>query len=245
MNWIEIIKNLNEDFAVATVIWAKSGSEITVGDKLCLTSSGKIYGDFKSATEETIENLKKSIEIGKPFLMDYTSCDAKDDATCGTKFRAFIEFYGDFPRVHIFGAGDIGIFTHKVLLSLGFNSLIYDSEEPKEKQEKFNLIDYKDIKINIREKDYIVIVTRGHKNDFDVLKLVFDLPYVPKYVGLLGSKAKNEILKDELFEKGYTIKYWERIRTPIGLEIINAKTPKEIALAIAAEIVSIKNGGAL
>jgi xanthine/CO dehydrogenase XdhC/CoxF family maturation factor len=242
MNNLDILKQINEDFAVATVVWAKPGSEVMPGDKLFLTSSGRIFGNFKSANDFVLTQLKKILNSTSPIFMDYVSCDAEGEATCGTKFQMFLEYYGNFPKVHIFGAGDIGIFTHHLLKSLDFNSFIYDDDNL---EENIVLIKYNELKVPISEKDYVVIVTRGHRNDYDVLKYIFDLPYQPKYLGLLGSKRKNDILKDKLFDEGYTIKYWDNVKTPIGLDSVKAQTPKEIAVAIVAEILSFKNGGDL
>ena len=164
MNVLEIFKNLNEDFAVATIVWAKSGSEVKVGDKLILTSNGKIYGDFKSSTSFVLEKLKKALETSESFLISYSSCNSEKEATCGTKFQAFIEFFGGFPKVHIFGAGDIGLFTYQILKSLNFDALIYDDEKPSEEVD-VKFLDYKNIDIKVSPKDYLIIVTRGHRND--------------------------------------------------------------------------------
>jgi xanthine dehydrogenase accessory factor len=61
-----------------------------------------------------------------------------------------------------------------------------------------------------------------------------------RYNGLIGSNKKNSERKERMFRAGYTEEAWERVKTPIGIEI-GAQTPGEIAIAIAAEIVKVKN----
>ena len=61
-----------------------------------------------------------------------------------------------------------------------------------------------------------------------------------RYFGVLGSKAKMAALMKELREEGYPAEKLARIRTPIGLPI-NSRTPEEIAVSIAAEVISVKN----
>ena len=63
-----------------------------------------------------------------------------------------------------------------------------------------------------------------------------------KYLGMLGSAEKVRTLFDDLRAEGFTEEELARVHAPIGLPI-HSKTPEEIAVSIAAEIVRVKNRG--
>jgi xanthine dehydrogenase accessory factor len=85
---------------------------------------------------------------------------------------------------------------------------------------------------------YLVVMTLGYRSDETVIRALIDKKF--KYFGVLGSKAKMSTLMKELRTEGFEEVKLKRIRTPIGLPI-NSRTPEEIAISIAAEIISVKN----
>lgn len=85
---------------------------------------------------------------------------------------------------------------------------------------------------------YTVVMTLGYKFDEIVIRKLFDKSF--KYFGVLGSKAKMKTLLKNLEEEGFDKEKLSRIHTPIGLQI-NSRTPEEIAVSIAAEIIAVKN----
>jgi xanthine dehydrogenase accessory factor len=85
---------------------------------------------------------------------------------------------------------------------------------------------------------YVVVMTLGYKSDAAVIRQLFDKDF--KYFGVLGSRAKMAILLRNLREEGFSAEKLDRIRTPVGLKI-NSRTPVEIAVSIAAEIIAVKN----
>ncbi len=82
-------------------------------------------------------------------------------------------------------------------------------------------------------------MTLGYKFDEIVIRALFDKNF--KYFGVLGSKAKMAKLLRDLRKDGFDEEKITCIRTPIGIEI-NSRTPEEIAVSIAAEIIAVKNG---
>ena len=82
---------------------------------------------------------------------------------------------------------------------------------------------------------YIVIVTPGHKNDAEVLKTFIHSD--AGYIGMIGSRKKTGLMRQKFLDSGWaTPEEWDRIHSPIGLEI-NSKTVQEIAVSIAAQLV--------
>ncbi len=85
---------------------------------------------------------------------------------------------------------------------------------------------------------YVVVMTLGYRFDEIVIRNLFDKNF--KYFGVLGSKAKMKTLLTTLEKEGFDKEKLNKIRTPIGLKI-NSRTPQEIAVSIAAEIIAVKN----
>jgi xanthine dehydrogenase accessory factor len=85
------------------------------------------------------------------------------------------------------------------------------------------------------ESSYIVIVTRGHRDDMRVLRWAVQTP--ARYVGMIGSRRKTITIFRELVEEGVSAELFKRLHAPVGLDI-GAVTPEEIAVAIAAELIA-------
>ena len=88
------------------------------------------------------------------------------------------------------------------------------------------------------DNNYIVVMTLGYKTDETVITKLLEKEF--KYFGVLGSKAKMATLMKSLREQGHSKEKLKNIHTPIGLPI-NSRTPEEIAVSIAAEIIAVKN----
>ena len=87
---------------------------------------------------------------------------------------------------------------------------------------------------------YVVVMTIGFKNDKVVIRELLNEDF--RYFGVLGSNAKMTVLLKELKDEGLNEDRLNAIHTPIGLDI-NSRTPQEIAVSIAAEIIKVKNRG--
>ncbi len=87
------------------------------------------------------------------------------------------------------------------------------------------------------ETSYIVIVTRGHRDDMRVLRWAVQTQ--ARYVGMIGSKRKTITIFRELLKEGLAESLFERVHAPVGLDI-GAITPEEIAVAITAELIAVR-----
>src|SRR5439155_26999620 len=89
------------------------------------------------------------------------------------------------------------------------------------------------------ETSYIVIVTRGHRDDMRVLR--WAVQSRARYVGMIGSKRKTMTIFRELVKEGIPEQSFERVHAPVGLDI-GAITPDEIAGSITAELIAARRG---
>jgi len=87
------------------------------------------------------------------------------------------------------------------------------------------------------ELSYIVIVTRGHRDDMRVLRWAVQTQ--ARYIGMIGSKRKVIAIHKELQREGLPAQMFERVHAPVGLDI-GAITPEEIAVAITAELIAVR-----
>ena len=88
--------------------------------------------------------------------------------------------------------------------------------------------------LKISPASYILILTRGHLFDKNVLEQ--SLNTNAGYIGMIGSKRKRNLIYESLLEKGFPKKAMEKVYSPVGIAI-NAQTPEEIAVSIVAELI--------
>lgn len=160
--------------------------------------------------------------------------------------RIFVEDYRKNPRLAIFGGGHVSQPTAHLGKMLGFHVTIMDDREDFVTKERFpeadELVygDFKDLDQYIvpYENAYYVILTRGHLGDADCLRRLLKRPY--EYLGMIGSKNKVRITRENLLKEGYSLEELDQVHAPIGIPL-GGQLPEEIAVSIMAEIVKVKN----
>lgn len=148
-------------------------------------------------------------------------------------------------KVIIFGGGHIARELVPVLSRLEFRCVVFDDRPDFASRERFPdaedviLGDLEDIAagVTITDRDYVVVMTRGHTYDFIVQSQILRLDTA--YAGVIGSRAKAAAVAAKLRETGISEEKLKRVHSPIGLSI-KAETPAEIAVSIAAELVEVR-----
>jgi len=154
-------------------------------------------------------------------------------------------------HAYVFGGGHVAQELVPVIAHLGFSPIVFEDRESFATKELFpsaeGLVvgDYDDISksVTITPDDYVVIMTRGHQADFEVLRQA--LLTGATYVGVIGSRSKIAATNKKLLEAGIPESALRRIHAPIGLAI-QAETPAEIAISVAGELIlhrARRNGG--
>ena len=92
-------------------------------------------------------------------------------------------------------------------------------------------------RLHVPESAYIVIVTRGHRDDMRILRWAVNVN--TRYLGMIGSRRKTIAIYKELEQEGIAAEKFANIHAPVGLEI-GAVTPEEIAVAIVAEMIAVR-----
>ncbi len=195
-----------------------------------------------------IAAAKEAIADGQPRYLDMTLSNEQrgDPLICGGEMEIFVEPLLTSPIMIIVGAGHIGAAVAQLAKSLGFHIVALDDRPEFVTPENFPHADQRiagDIvqeigKLEITPRTYIVLVTRAHTLDAQLLGAIVDKPAA--YIGMLGSKRRVITVMDTLKQQGVSEAALARVHAPIGLEI-HAETPQEIAVSIMAEIIQAKN----
>lgn len=166
--------------------------------------------------------------------------------------RAFLsQRGGKETTAYIFGGGHVGLALERALRQVDFRTVVLDDREEFANRKRFPeadevrvLADYKNAFDGIAtdENSYIIIVTRGHAGDYDVLRQAVDVPKA--YLGMIGSRKKVALAMENLRGEGVSEEAIAAVHAPIGLTI-GAETPEEIAVSVAAEVIAVRAGVAL
>lgn len=176
----------------------------------------------------------------------------KEGSFRSLKFAAFdnkrfiLEPASISDTVYIFGAGHVSKKLAEVTKMTDFKTVVLDDRKEFANKQRFPDADrivvlasidepFKDI--NIDKNSYIVIVTRAHASDLKVLRQA--LKSKAGYIGMMGSKRKKLQLLSKLEQEGFSSEDFNRVHCPIGIEI-DAETPEEIAISIAAELIKVR-----
>jgi xanthine dehydrogenase accessory factor len=166
---------------------------------------------------------------------------------CRRTERLYVEPHLPPPRLLIAGAGHVGRAAAHLGRLLDFEVVVIDDRPEFANPERFpeaGRIIVADVARALRalpvgQDTYIVIVTRGHRHDEDALRAC--VRRKAAYIGMIGSARKVGLLRDRFVNNRWcSPAEWARVRTPIGLPI-GSKTVEEIAVSIAAELVSVRS----
>lgn len=167
----------------------------------------------------------------------------KEDGT-----DVIIEPIAGFPSLIIFGAGHVSKFISQYAKLAGFKVTVVDDRAQYANKVRFPEADVVLCdafarafeRLTITSATYVVIVTRGHRYDEEVLERA--VHYDAKYIGMIGSRRKVLTIYEHLIEHGIPEERLKHVFAPMGLEI-GAATPEEIGISIVSELIKIRRLG--
>src|SRR3954466_10302323 len=253
MDIYEEIVKLRQDGrrgAIATIVNVRGSIPSFKTAKMLVRDDGSIFGTIGGGCVEADvwQAARDVMQTEKPRTLTFNlNQNPKDDTglVCGGTLEVYVEPILPIPQLFIFGAGHVAHSVYKVARLAGFDVTVIDDRDAYANRERFP--DAREIvaedfdvaltKVDPTESSYIVIVTRGHRDDMRVLRWAVQTP--ARYVGMIGSKRKVISIYKELENEGLPAHLFEKVMAPIGLEI-GAVTPEEIAVAIVAELIAAK-----
>ena len=163
--------------------------------------------------------------------------------------QIFVSSFAPRPRMYIFGAVDHAAAVAELGRFLGYHVTVCDARAKFTTPERFPdvdelVVDWPDRFLSqavVDERTAIIVLTHDHKFDVPLLRIALETK--AGYIGAMGSRRTTDERERRLRDEGVTDEQLARVHAPIGLRL-GARTPEEVAVAIAAELVSVVRGGA-
>jgi xanthine dehydrogenase accessory factor len=234
--------------ALATIVNVRGSIPSFKTAKMLVRDDGSIVGTIGGGCVEADvwQAAREVMESERPRTLTFDlNQDPKYDTglVCGGTLEIFVEPILPPADLYIFGGGHVSASLYQIARLAGFDITVIDDREAYANCERFpeahqvicEDFDKAAAQLTPSESSYIVIVTRGHRDDMRMLRWAVQTP--ARYIGMIGSKRKTIAIFKELQLDGLPAHLFDRVHAPIGLDI-GAITPEEIAVSITAELIA-------
>lgn len=239
--------------ALATVIRRSGSAPQVAGARMLLYTDGRTLGTVGGGAIElqVLEACRQVLRTGKPrtveahLVRDLGMC-------CGGAMEVFVEYLQAEARLIIVGAGHVAQALAPLARNLGLRVIVADDREELLEDPAFAEVErlaydadeIDDAIPDLNPRDFIVIVTRDHARDERALAKLLERPHA--YLGMIGSRRKVHTVLARVLrrydERGKPRPDLSRTHAPVGLAL-GGRTPPEIAVSIAAELIALRHGG--
>ncbi len=235
-----------KDFVICTVIVSRGHSPQKAGSKMIVMIDGEFFGTVGGGMVES-RTIERAIEMLKnresPQILDFDL--SGEDGVCGGSMSIFLEGVYPGKRLIIFGAGHVSEAVCDLFKRLDYRIVVFDPRRERLDLNTFRecekiCAEYSELESYIKtdKETNLLIMTPSHQYDFEVAGKLLKMDF--RFLGLLGSKRKKIELAQYLKNMGFSDEEISRVHVPVGLEI-NSKTPYEIAISIAAELIKVNS----
>ena len=241
--------------ALATIVHTNGSIPSYESSRMLVREDGSVAGTIGGGCveAEVWAAAKEVMQQEQPRKMTFNlNHDADYDVglICGGTLEIFVEPLLPQPMLYIFGGGHVSLAVARVASSAGFGIGVIDDRTAFANPERFPMATevhttYEEAfeKLKPNASSYLLIVTRGHKDDMRVLAWAVRTP--ARYIGMIGSKRKVISVYKALERDGYSPEEFGHVNAPVGLDI-GALSPEEIAVSITAELIAVRrNAGNL
>jgi xanthine dehydrogenase accessory factor len=235
--------------ALATIVHTNGSIPSYESSRMLVREDGSIAGTIGGGCveAEVWAAAKDVMHSEQPRKMTFNlNHEAAYDAglICGGTLEVFVEPILPQPALYIFGGGHVSLGVARAASAAGFAVGVADDRQAFANAERFPMAGqlyatYEEAFTQIRPNasSYLLIVTRGHKDDMRVL--AWAVRTQARYIGMIGSKRKVLSVYKALEQEGYAAEEFERVHAPVGLDI-GALSPEEIAVSITAELIAVR-----
>src|SRR6266705_536670 len=235
--------------ALATIVHTNGSIPSYESSRMLVREDGSIEGTIGGGCveAEVWAAAKEVMQKEAPRKMVFhlnNEANYDNGLICGGTLEVFVEPILPQPVAYLFGGGHVSMAVARAAHAAGFAIAVVDDREAFANKERFPMAQelftsYQQAfeKIRPNAASYLVIVTRGHKEDMRVL--AWAVRTEARYVGMIGSKRKVLSVYKALENEGYKPEEFERVYAPMGLEI-GALSTEEIAISIVAELVAVR-----
>ena len=248
---IVALQERGESCALCTIVKTSGSTPGKEMMKMLVRADGSFAGTVGGGCleAEVLEAALESMADERPRTLAFSlnERDYPDSGLlCGGKVEVFVEPIVE-PAVYVFGGGHISVAIARVASLAGFRVTVGDDREgfasPEKHPDADSLVcaEFSDQvrKLAPAEGVFVVVVTRGHQGDADILHALWESDCQPRYLGMIGSRAKKAQVFADLEKRGVPAAFLEGVRTPMGLPI-GARTHEEIAVSVVAELIAVR-----
>lgn len=238
---------------MATIVHTNGSIPSFESSRMLVREDGSIIGTIGGGcVEAEVWSAAKDVlkaEAPRKMVFNLNNEASYDNGLiCGGTLEVFVEPILPQPMLYIFGGGHVSMALANAANNVGFAIGVIDDREQFANAQRFPMArevftSYEDAfaKIQPNPSTYLLIVTRGHRDDMRVLAWAVKTP--ARYIGMIGSKRKVLSVYQALEREGFAPELFNRVHAPVGLEI-GALTPEEIAISISAELIAVRRGAA-
>ena len=250
MNWIDVIARLsgeNAGFVLVSVIAIKGSAPRDCQSKMVVTDA-QIHDSIGGGNLEfeAMDIARALLDKGKPATQSHDFSLGKDlTQCCGGKVTLLFECFPACQfNVVLFGAGHVGKALVTILSELPcrvrwvdereniFPQSVASNIETVSMQNPFAAVE------SCAEGACYLIMTHSHEIDMELCEAVL-ARVDARYCGLIGSQSKGAKFRSRLKKKGFTEHELAGLTCPIGLESIPGKTPMEVAVSVAGQLLGL------
>jgi xanthine dehydrogenase accessory factor len=245
------LQGRGEPCALCTIVKTQGSTPGKTTMKMLVRADGSFAGTVGGGCleAEVLEEALKSMrdELPRSLRFSLNERDYPDSGLlCGGQVEIFIEPIVE-PRLFLFGGGHVSAAIARLARQVGFHVTVGDDREEWANAEKHpdahatRCAPFAELARSIAPADgwYLLAVTRGHDQDGEVLEALNAADCRPRYLGMIGSRAKRQVLFEKLLARGVPAAFLERVHTPMGLPI-GARTHEEIAVSVVAQLIQVR-----
>jgi xanthine dehydrogenase accessory factor len=248
--WEEIVacRRRGEPAALATIVSTLGSTPGKDPMKMLVRSDGTFVGSVGGGClEAEVWDHARTVMLSQRAMTVEFSLTEKDypdsGLICGGRLTVFIEPV-TAPNLHVFGAGHVGLATARLAADAGFRVLVHDDRADMLDADRLGpgIVgvpgEYEAAEDASRPgiASYVVVMTRGHHDDERVLRALWGAGCRPRFLGMIGSRAKRKVLWERLEADGLARDWLDAVVSPVGLPI-GARTAAEIAVSVVAQLI--------
>lgn len=248
MEWLRVLQDFSQKkqpICQVQILKVSGSSPRDAGTRMFVSADGLEWGTIGGGKLEhqAIDIAKKVLVQGQP-LLEKIALGAQAGQCCGGSVELWFEPFGVGPVLFLFGAGHVAQALVQVLEGTEVRVICYDSRSEWISklsteaycEEPLGALDEIEDEVRRRSsqlKTYAIVMTHDHALDEALIEKLADMSF--SYLGLIGSRGKWERFKQRYRLRNLPIEKFEKVHCPIGIDL-PGKSPKEVAISIAAEL---------
>jgi xanthine dehydrogenase accessory factor len=236
--------------ALATIIEVRGSIPSHQNAKMLIRDDGSFVGTVGGGCveAEVWDAAREVMETERPRKLSFNlghDASYENGLICGGQLDIYVEPVLPQPKLLLFGGGHISKSICRVATLAGFGVTVIDDRESYANPARFPDAEatlsgeYEELfpTVKVTGESYVVIVTRGHRDDLRILRWAVTTP--ARYLAMVGSKRKVISTVKELEKEGIERSQFDKLHAPMGLNI-GAITPEEIAISVVAEMIAVR-----